>query len=38
MSTYDQIVSLPLCGGRTVARSLLDLTADADGIRIKPGG
>jgi HAD superfamily hydrolase (TIGR01509 family) len=32
------LVPIPPGPGRTVARSLLDLTADADGIRIKPGG
>jgi HAD superfamily hydrolase (TIGR01509 family) len=32
------LVPIPSAPGRTVARSLLDLTADAGGIRVKPGG
>jgi len=32
------LVPIPPAPGRTVARSLLDLTADAGGIRVKPGG
>ena len=32
------LVPIPPVPGRTVARSLLDLTADADGIRVNPGG
>jgi HAD superfamily hydrolase (TIGR01509 family) len=32
------LVPIPPAPGRTVARSLLDLTADADGIRVNPGG
>ena len=32
------LVPIPPAPGRTVARSLLHLTADADGIRVNPGG
>jgi HAD superfamily hydrolase (TIGR01509 family) len=32
------LVPIPPAPGRTVARSLLDLIADADGIRVNPGG
>jgi HAD superfamily hydrolase (TIGR01509 family) len=32
------LVPIPSAPGRTVARSLLDLTADAGGIRVNPGG
>jgi HAD superfamily hydrolase (TIGR01509 family) len=32
------LVPIPPAPGRTVARALLDLTADAGGIRLKPGG
>jgi beta-phosphoglucomutase-like phosphatase (HAD superfamily) len=32
------LVPIPPAPGRTVAGSLLDLTADAGGIRVKPGG
>lgn len=32
------LVPIPPAPGRTVARSLLALTAGADGIRVKPGG
>ena len=32
------LVPIPPAAGRTVVRSLLDLTADAGGIRVKPGG